>query len=227
MNVLVLGRGKTGALVASVVLESGHDVTSVGRDDILRTLTAEELAPFDVVIDFTSPEAVLTHIEACARAAKSMVVGTTGWYGELPRVRKVVEDAKTTLVWGGNFSVGVNVFYRIVRAAAVAAKYGYEFRITETHHVHKKDAPSGTAVVLRNLIEESAGGVAEIDSVREGENMGRHEITLSSDVDTITLTHQAHSRRGFALGAVRAAEWVVNHPHTGLHEFTEIFTELS
>jgi 4-hydroxy-tetrahydrodipicolinate reductase len=119
----------------------------------------------------------------------------------------------------------VNLFYDIARAAAVASKYGYTFQITETHHVHKKDAPSGTAVVLQKILRQSAGETASIESIRAGENMGRHEITLTSAVDTITLIHQAHSRRGFALGAVRAAEWLATAP-PGIYDFSEIFHEL-
>jgi 4-hydroxy-tetrahydrodipicolinate reductase len=228
MNILVLGKGKTGALVAEIARERGHQVTAVGHQENAggKAVTAEALAPFDVVIDFTTPHAVMANIEACTRAGKSMVVGTTGWYDQLPRIRQLVFDAQTKLVWGGNFSVGVNLFFQILQTAAKAAESGYTFHITETHHVHKKDAPSGTAAVIRDLLKSQIGSAPEITSIREGENMGRHEITLSSHVDTITLTHQAHSRRGFALGAVRAAEWIAGQRHPGVYDFSEIFSQL-
>jgi 4-hydroxy-tetrahydrodipicolinate reductase len=227
MNILVLGKGKTGALVAECARELGHQVTSAGRpeNEQGRAITPSALSPFNVVIDFTTPAAALANIEACARAGKKMVVGTTGWYEHMPHVRQLVADSRTSLVWGGNFSVGVNLFYDIARAAALASKYGYTFQITETHHVHKKDAPSGTAVVLQKILRQSAGETASIESIRAGDNMGRHEITLTSAVDTITLIHQAHSRRGFALGAVRAAEWLATAP-PGIYDFSEIFHEL-
>ena len=227
MNILVLGKGKTGALVTECARERGHQVTSVGRaeNEQGRAITPAALSPFDVVIDFTTPEAALANIEACARAGKKIVVGTTGWYERMPHIGQLITDSQTSLLWGGNFSVGVNLFYEIVRCAAAASKYGYDFHITETHHVHKKDAPSGTAVVLQKILQQSTGEAVNIESIRMGENMGRHEITLSSPVDTITLTHQAHSRRGFALGAVRAAEWLVN-AQPGIYDFSEIFHEL-
>lgn len=228
MNILVLGKGKTGALVADCARERGHQVTSIGRaaNEHGEAVTPGALAPFDIVIDFTTQESVLRHIEACARAGKKMVVGATGWYDHLPQVRQLIADHNTSLVWGGNFSIGVNLFYAIVRAAAAAAQYGYGFSITETHHTHKKDAPSGTAVVLENILK-SEGIAANIQSIRKDENLGCHEITLTSEVDAITLTHQAHSRRGFALGAVRAAEWLSTARTTGVYDFSDIFHDLA
>ncbi|HEY0565985.1 MAG TPA: dihydrodipicolinate reductase C-terminal domain-containing protein [Terriglobales bacterium] len=227
MNVLVLGRGKTGSLVADVVRERGHHVEVLGRaeNENAAGLTPERLANVDVVVDFTTPHAVLKNVEACLRAKKPLVIGTTGWYAELPRVRSMVDQAKVAVLYGGNFSIGVNLFYAIARASTAAAQYGYDFHIRETHHVHKKDAPSGTAVAIARVLEKN-GAHAEISSVREGENMGRHELRIHSDVDTLTLTHQAESRRGFALGAVRAAEWLAAQRHPNLYDFAEIFPEL-
>jgi 4-hydroxy-tetrahydrodipicolinate reductase len=227
MNVLVLGRGKTGALVADVARERGRHVEVLARaeNENAAALTAERLANIDVVVDFTTPYAVLTNLEACLREKKPLVIGTTGWYADLPRVRAMVDDAKVAVLYGGNFSIGVNLFYAVVRASAAAARYGYDFHITETHHVHKKDAPSGTAVAIARVLEQ-AGAHAEISSVREGENMGRHEVQIRSEVDALTLTHQAESRRGFALGAVRAAEWLAAQRHPKLYDFAEIFPEL-
>lgn len=227
MNILVLGKGKTGSLVAGCARERSHQVTSIGHaaNQHGEAVAPAALTPFDVVIDFTTPQSAVRHIGACARAGKSMVVGTTGWYEYLPQVRQIIADHNTSLVWGGNFSIGVNLFYAIVQTAAAAAQYGYEFSITETHHIHKKDAPSGTAVVLKNILE-SEGTTANIQSIRKDENMGRHEITLTSEVDIITLIHQAHSRRGFALGAVRAAEWLSTVRTPGVYDFSDIFQDL-
>jgi len=233
MKLLLLGRGKTGSLVGDVARERGHAVTVYGRAEATapNALSREALASYDAVVDFTSPEAVMGNVEACARSGKPTVIGTTGWYGAMDGVRKMVEQNKVAAVWGSNFSVGVNLFYAMLRSAAAAATYGYEFHISETHHVHKKDAPSGTAVAIRNVLTSAAGasGTApaiEITSHRRGEVMGRHEVTLSSPVDTITLVHDAKSRRGFAEGAVLAAEWVVAQRHPGLYDFSDIFPQL-
>ncbi len=167
----------------------------------------------------------MANIEATVRAGVNMVVGTTGWYAEMPHVRNLVERAGTGFIWASNFSIGVNLFFAIVREGAKAMKYGYEAQITETHHIHKLDAPSGTAVSLAKTMEQpSAARKLPIDSVREGEVVGTHSIQLKSAADTITLTHEALNRRGFAEGAVRAAEWVKGK--RGFYEFQEVFSEL-
>jgi 4-hydroxy-tetrahydrodipicolinate reductase len=227
LNVLLLGRGKTGSLVAEVARERNHHIEVLGHaeNENAAALTKERLAQVDVVVDFTTPHAAMSNLQACLHAKKPIVIGTTGWYAELSRVKDMVEASGVAVLYGGNFSIGVNLFYAIVRASAQAARYGYDVHITETHHVHKKDAPSGTAVAIARVLER-AGAQAEISSVREGDNMGRHEVVLRSDVDTITLVHQAESRRGFALGAVRGAEWLAVQRHPKLYDFAEIFPEL-
>jgi 4-hydroxy-tetrahydrodipicolinate reductase len=226
LNLLVLGRGKTGALVAGVASERGHFVCSFGsvENTGAGALTADTLRKIDVVIDFTTPAAVLENIAACAKNGASMVVGTTGWYGEMKRVRKLVEDAGIGFVFGGNFSVGVNLFFEIARSAAAAVAHGYEGRILERHHVRKKDAPSGTAVVLRNVVKDASGVEFPIASEREGDVVGYHELILESAADTITLTHNAKSRLGFAEGAVRAAEWLAGRK--GFYDFKDEWRDL-
>ena len=226
LSLLVLGRGKTGAPVAEVARERGHEVSVLGSSENpnARALTKEFLRRFDVVIDFTTPRAVLPSVEACAKAGASIVVGTTGWYGEVERVRKLVEQSGIGFVYGGNFSVGVNLFFEIARSAAGALAHGYEGHILERHHVHKKDAPSGTAVVLRNVVRDASGKELQIASEREGEVVGYHELVLDSAADTIALTHNAQSRRGFAEGAVRAAEWL--RGRNGFYDFKDVWREL-
>jgi 4-hydroxy-tetrahydrodipicolinate reductase len=187
-------------------------------------LTKQRLADVDVVIDFTTPEAVMANIEATVRAGANMVVGTTGWYSEMPHVRNMVERAGTGFLWASNFSIGVNLFFAILREGAKALHYGYEARITETHHIHKLDAPSGTAVSMGRVFEQVSGHKPPIESIREGEVVGTHTVELLSAADTITLTHMAHNRSGFAQGAVRAAEWLKGHK--GFYEFQEIFSQL-
>lgn len=226
LNVLVLGPGKTGSLVAQVALERGHEVeiidADVNRDGAW--LTPEHLRDRDVVIDFTTPQAVLTNIDCCLRAGKAMVVGTTGWYGEIERVRSAVEQAGTGFVFAPNFSYGVNLFFQIVRAAAPALTHGYTGFINEIHHIHKKDAPSGTAIGLQRILEQAAGKRLEITSEREGEVPGIHILELESAGDRIVLTHDVKSRRTFAEGAVLAAEWIVGKK--GFYDFKDIFGQL-
>jgi 4-hydroxy-tetrahydrodipicolinate reductase len=178
----------------------------------------------DVIIDFTVPAAVIPHVEACARARKSLVVGTTGWYAELPRVKTLVEQSDIGFVYGANFSFGVNLFFEIAKVAAEALKHGYGGSIEEIHHVHKKDAPSGTALKLQQVLEQMSAKKLGIASIREGDVPGTHTISLESEADCLTLTHEAKSRRGFAEGAVKAAEWL--HGKRGFYDFRDIFHEV-
>ena len=228
MNLLILGRGKTGSLVAEVAAERKHHVRIAGSKENAgcAALTAEKLHDIDVVIDFTAPHCVLTNIEACVKAGKNMVVGTTGWYSEIDRVRYLVEQNKTGFVYAANFSVGVNLFFDVARAAAAALRHDYSGQIFERHHAHKKDAPSGTAIAIQQVIREASGQKEgpEITSFREGDVVGLHEVVLESNADRIYLCHDAKSRRGFAEGAVRAAEWLAGRK--GFHDFRDVWREL-
>ena len=226
LSLLVLGPGKTGSLVAEVARERGHQVRVIDANVNQggSWLTPGNLRDIDVVIDFTTPEAVLGNIDACIRAGKPMVVGTTGWYGEMDRVRQQVEAAGTGFVWGANFSYGVNLFFQIVKTAAAALQHDYRGHITEIHHIHKKDAPSGTAIAVQRVIEQSSGVKLEITSQREGEVTGTHTLELESSGDRIVLTHEAKSRRTFASGAVLAAEWIVGKK--GFYDFKDVFSKL-
>ena len=226
MNLLLLGKGKTGSLVAEVARERGHQVRALasGHNPGGAALTRENLQGIDVVVDFTTPKAVMQNIAACAGAGTNMVVGTTGWYGELPRIRELVEKGGIGFLYASNFSVGVNVFFDIAQTAAVALQHGYSGAIEERHHVQKKDKPSGTAAVLQKILQEKSGVELEITSVREGDIVGTHIITLHSAGDTITLTHEAHSRRSFAEGAVRAAEWLAGKK--GFFDFQDVWRRI-
>ncbi len=226
LRLLVLGRGKTGALVAEVARERGHQVQSIasGENRDAAWLTREHLVDFDVVIDFTTPHAVVANIEACLSERKAMVVGTTGWYGEVDRIHQAVEKAGTGFIFGANFSYGMNLFFQIVQTAAPALAHNYRGHITERHHIHKKDAPSGTAVALQRLLERASGERVEITSEREGDVTGTHTLELTSSGDRIVLTHEAKSRRTFAEGAVLAADWIAGR--AGFYDFKDIFTQL-
>jgi 4-hydroxy-tetrahydrodipicolinate reductase len=228
MNILLLGRGNTGSLVAEVARQRGHDIRVAGAAENAgaATLTAEKLRGTDVVIDFTAPSSVVSHIEACVAAGKNIVVGTTGWYAEMDRIRQLVESRGTGLVYAANFSVGVNLFFDVARAAAAALRHDYSGQIFERHHAHKKDAPSGTAIAIQRVVREASGKdkALEITSFREGEVVGLHEVVLESAADRIYLCHDAKSRQGFADGAVRAAEWIAGKK--GFYDFKDVWREL-
>jgi 4-hydroxy-tetrahydrodipicolinate reductase len=226
MNILILGRGKTGSLVAEAARQRGHQVSVLGAAENPKAsaLTAAKLAPVDMVIDFTTPSVVLENIEACIHAGKSIVVGTTGWYEELARIRQMVEKTESGLLYAANFSIGVNLFFEIARSAAVALQHQYFGQIFERHHAQKKDAPSGTAVALQRIIQDASATELEITSFREGDVVGMHELVLDSPSDTIYLCHDAKSRRGFAEGAVRAAEWLVGKK--GFFDFKDVWRKL-
>ncbi|HYL13707.1 MAG TPA: dihydrodipicolinate reductase C-terminal domain-containing protein [Terriglobales bacterium] len=226
MNLLLLGHGKTGSLVAEVARQRKHEVRVLctPENPHASALTPDNLRNTDVVIDFTTPHAVLENIRACVQAAKNMVVGTTGWYGELPNIREAVERGGSGFLFGANFSIGVNLFFDVARASATALQHGYYGQIFERHHVHKKDAPSGTAVAIQKEVQQASGSELEIISFREGDVVGMHELVYDSPNDSIYLCHDAKSRRGFAEGAVRAAEWLAGKK--GFYDFKDIWRQL-
>jgi 4-hydroxy-tetrahydrodipicolinate reductase len=230
MNILLLGRGKTGSLVAEAARRRGHSVQVVGAAENAgcEALTADKLNGIDVVIDFTAPSCVVGHIEVCVAAGKNMVVGTTGWHQELDRIRQLVESRGTGFVYGANFSVGVNLFFDVARAAAAALRHEYSGQIFERHQAQKKDAPSATALVIQRVISEASGAdegkALEITSFREGDVVGMHEVVFDSTADRIYLCHDAKSRQGFADGAVRAAEWIAGKK--GFYDFKDVWREL-
>jgi 4-hydroxy-tetrahydrodipicolinate reductase len=226
MLFLVLGRGRTGSLVAQVAHERGHGVRVVGEEENRNAaaLTAPVLAGFDAVIDFTTPEAAVQNMRACLATGARVVVGTTGWYAHLDDMKALCARRGGALLYSTNFSVGVQALFKVALELALAAP-GYRFSITETHHATKKDAPSGTALSLKKILESAHPGLqVEIVSKREGEVVGIHEVEARSDNDVLVLKHEAHSRLGFAEGAVRAAEWIAGK--TGCWDFEEIVGKL-
>jgi 4-hydroxy-tetrahydrodipicolinate reductase len=226
VKILVLGRGKTGALVAEVARGRQHEVHSLASQENQdgRALTPATLKEIDAAVDFTTPHAVIANIIRCVEGGVPMVVGTTGWYQHLDKVRELVAERKGAVLYGSNFSVGMNFFFKAMQAIAPVLKYGYRGSIVERHHVHKKDKPSGTAVTIQKILEANSGQKVEVASVREGETVGMHLVMLDSANDTILFTHDAKSRVGFAEGAVRAAEWIKGK--TGFYEFPEIVDQL-
>jgi 4-hydroxy-tetrahydrodipicolinate reductase len=227
MLFLVLGRGKTGSLVAQVATEHGHSVRVLGEEENhnASALTGPFLAGFDAVIDFTTPEAVVRNLRACLANGARVVVGTTGWYDHLSDMRSLADRKGAGFLYGTNFSVGVQIMLRLARELVKDAP-GYRFSITETHHASKKDAPSGTALTIKQVLEAANPALhVEITSKREGDASGIHIIEARSGNDLIELKHEARSRRAFAEGAVRAAEWIAGK--AGVWEFSEIAEKLS
>jgi 4-hydroxy-tetrahydrodipicolinate reductase len=226
MKFAIVGYGKMGKMVERIALERGHEI-GVKLDDINNSnfegITEENFTGVDAAIDFSVPAAAIPNIEKIASLKVNLVVGTTGWLDSLDDVKAAVEKNDIGLVWSPNFSVGVNAFFRIVAEATklLSGEPQYEAWAWEIHHSAKKDAPSGT---LLKLVDEmrQAGYAKRVDmaSSRAGTIAGTHEIGFDSAADTITLRHTARSREGFALGAVKAAEWVAGKK--GFHEFGEI-----
>jgi 4-hydroxy-tetrahydrodipicolinate reductase len=229
MRILVLGQGKTGKLVSEVAAQRGHGVHVL---DVLENSGAGALTPpfvagFDVAIDFTTPEAVVQNMRACLATGAKMVVGTTGWYDKLADMRALAERKGAGLLYGTNYSIGVQVMLKLAeQMAASLAGAGYKFSIVETHHVTKVDKPSGTAISIAEMVERGAGKKIElpIESVREGDAKGTHELQALSEADRLVLTHEMFSRRSFAEGAVRAAEWLAER--TGCYDFRDVWEKL-
>jgi len=225
----IVGYGKMGRLIEQLAPEYGFAV-ALKLDEFNNTnfegVTAENFRAVDVAVDFSIPSAVVENVERIAPLGVSIVVGTTGWTEHLARVKSAVQKHGIGLVWSPNYSIGVNVFARLVAEAArlVAAQPEYGAWAWEIHHSTKKDAPSGT---LLKFVEEmkSAGYSRAIDvsSNRAGAHPGTHEIGFDSSADTITLRHTARSREGFARGALKAAQWIAGKK--GFHEFREILFE--
>jgi 4-hydroxy-tetrahydrodipicolinate reductase len=228
MRILVLGMGKTGKLVAEVAAERGHSVNVLDAKENAgaSALTPPFVAGFDVVIDFTTPEAALQNMRACLATGAKMVIGTTGWYDRLPDMRGLAERKQAGLLYGTNFSVSVQVMLQVAAIMGSALKNaGYHFSIEETHHVTKLDSPSGTAISLAKTVEAASGlSRVPIEAKREGDVMGIHTLEARSDSDRLVLTHQAFSRRGFAEGAVRAAEWLSSR--TGCYNFQDVYPQI-
>lgn len=217
MNVAIIGYGKMGREIEKVLLERGHLVVQkIDIDNRESALTEEGMKGVDVAIEFTSPATAFDNIERCLRLGVPVLSGSTGWIERKAEIDALCNELGGAFFYSSNYSLGVNVLFRLNRwlAKAMAAFPHYSVKIEETHHIHKLDAPSGTAASLAaEMAEASEGRVAvakeDIISYREGEVPGIHTITYDSEEDTLSVSHSAKSRRGLALGAVLAAEWLV------------------
>ena len=224
MRIALIGFGVLGQLVAAEARKAGDEVGVVFTSK--ESALAEKLPGHDVAVDFSVGEAVLKNIEACARAKVPLVEGTTGWKQQEATAKQIVNEHSGAMVYGANFSIGVNVFYRVVKHAAAlfAAVDGYAPFIEESHHNRKRDAPSGTALKLRDLMSEHLDPDIPTSSTRAGYIPGTHRVGFDSEADQVLLTHTARSRQGFASGALLAAHWITGR--TGVFEFGEVMEEI-
>jgi 4-hydroxy-tetrahydrodipicolinate reductase len=233
MKIAILGYGKMGLIIEKIATDRKHEIVLKIDISNQHELTTENLQKADVVIEFSTPATVLHHIEACFEAKVPVIVGTTGWYGHLQRVKDECEQSGNTLLYASNFSVGVNVFFHVNKVLAkLMNNYPYyDVQVEEIHHTQKLDAPSGTAITIAEGIVENLDRKKEwvnilttdategmedtvkpdqllIESLRIENVPGTHTVVYDSEVDSIEFKHTAHNRNGFALGAVLAAEWV-------------------
>ena len=236
MKIALIGYGKMGRMIEGIALSRGHEIVSVIDIDNQQDFESEAFASADVAIEFTTPWTAYDNYMKAWKAGVKVVSGSTGWmkdHGD--EVRRACSEGGKTLFWASNFSVGVAIFSAVNEylAKIMNAFPQYDVNMVETHHVHKLDAPSGTAITLAEQIvdnldrkkkwglHETAKDVLRIDDIRRGEVAGIHSVTYDSPEDMITITHDAHGRTGFALGAVLAAEYTVNHE--GLLTTSDLF----
>ena len=229
MKIALIGYGAMGNLIKTLAEEKNHEIAVV-IDDADAGLSAAELAEkvegSDVAIDFTTAEAVRRNVEACVLGGVPLVEGTTGWKSDKEAIRELVENAGGAFVFGANFSIGVNLFYRVTDfASKLFAQFPeYEAFIEEQHHSRKKDAPSGTALKLKDIVELHIEKEFGVSATRAGNIPGTHRVGFDGMADQILLEHTARSREGFASGAILAAEWIVGKK--GFYEFTEVMDEI-
>jgi 4-hydroxy-tetrahydrodipicolinate reductase len=229
MKIALIGHGAMGQLVEAGARKGGDEIGVVltsSDGELPVDQLAEKLHGHNVAIDFSVGDAVLKNIETCARAHVALVEGTTGWKQHESTAKQLIAEHSGAMVYGANFSIGVNIFYRIAKQAAelFSAVDGYAPFIEEAHHSRKRDAPSGTALKLRDYLSEHLGPDIPTSSTRAGYIPGTHRVGFDSEADQILLTHTARSRYGFASGALLAAHWIAGR--TGVFEFSEVIEEI-
>jgi 4-hydroxy-tetrahydrodipicolinate reductase len=223
MKVALLGYGKMGRIIESAAKTSGAEVVCV-IDPIAGS--RGELKSADVCIDFSEPGAVIDNIRLATENHVAMVVGTTGWYGRIDEARTLVADGDIGFVYGSNFSIGVNLMFKITRFAADLFNRfsAYDPFLEEAHHKFKKDAPSGTALFLKRIIEEEYKRPVPTASTRAGYIPGKHMVGFDSEADTLSISHVARDRSGFAQGALLSAAWIAERK--GFYEFSEVMEQV-
>lgn len=229
MKLALFGHGAMGQLSAKLARRRGDEIgarfTSSDSNRSVEDL-ATELRGHDVAIDFSVAATVAKNVAACVRAQVPLVEGTTGWHAHAAEIRKVVNDCNGALVYGANFSIGVQVFYRVAARAAELFHDldAYDAFIEESHHKRKRDAPSGTALHVRDIVQARLARDVPVTATRAGYIPGTHRLGFDSQADQIVLSHEARNREGFAAGALLAARWIVGR--TGVYEFSDAFDEI-
>jgi 4-hydroxy-tetrahydrodipicolinate reductase len=216
-----------GRAVEQVARERGHEIAAiVGRGDAAE-ITAERLGRADVAIEFTTPDGAVPNAVACVRSGIPVVLGSTGWHDQLPRLEQEVSAAGGALLWAPNFSLGVQLLARLVEqlASLQPARHGFSAHLLETHHAAKKDAPSGTAAMLARVFADAGAGILPTSSLRVGHVPGRHELILDGPFEQLRVVHEARDRRVFADGAVAAAEWLARAPRRGVFTLRDVLSD--
>jgi 4-hydroxy-tetrahydrodipicolinate reductase len=213
-SIAIIGDGKMGQAIRQLAIESGWNVSAVlGERESAkgRGVTSATLGNADVAVEFTQPDAAVANITATLRAGVPIVVGTTGWYDELPGVSRIAKETGTGLLWSSNFSLGVNVMIELARYAGTLMHplEGFDAHIVETHHSRKKDAPSGTAIAIGKAASDALDRPIPTTSIRTGSVPGTHELIFDGMFEQLSLTHVARDRRVFAEGALQAAAWLI------------------
>ena len=225
MKIALIGYGKMGHMIESIARERGHEIVSTIDQNNLEEFESNAFASANVAIEFTTPQTAADNILRAWEAGVPVVCGTTGWDVEAMRREATRREGdEIGLMWSSNYSIGVNILFALNRQLAkfMEAYPEYTPHMTEVHHIHKLDAPSGTAKTLQESIGDDRLAIKDIESIREGEVAGIHTVTWDSEIDTISISHSAKSRKGFALGAVIAAEWMKGK--TGWHDFSEVIS---
>ena len=225
MKIALIGYGKMGHMIESIARERGHEIVSIIDQNNLDEFGSNAFATADVAIEFTTPQTAADNILRAWKAGVPVVCGTTGWNIDAMRQEAIEREGDGIgLMWSSNYSIGVNILFALNKQLAkfMVAYPEYTPHMTEVHHIHKLDAPSGTAKTLQESIGDDRLAIKDIESIREGEVAGIHTVIWDSEIDTISISHSAKSRKGFALGAVIAAEWMKDK--TGWHDFSEVIS---
>jgi 4-hydroxy-tetrahydrodipicolinate reductase len=234
MKIALLGYGKMGKEIEAIALQRNHEIVLKVDKDNADKISSDELKKSNVAIEFSTPHTVMENISKCLNAQVPVVVGTTGWYDHFEEIKKLCSEKNGALFHATNFSLGVNLFFKVnTYLADLMSKYAdYDVSIEEIHHIHKLDKPSGTAITLANQVVERIGRKKKwsvtdktnetlfIKDVREGEVPGTHIVKYQSTIDDIEIMHKAHNRKGFALGAIMAAEFL--HGKKGIYSMDDI-----
>ncbi|MCB9046664.1 MAG: 4-hydroxy-tetrahydrodipicolinate reductase [Chitinophagales bacterium] len=224
MNIAIIGYGKMGKTIEQIATERGHNIVLKISSSNVDELTVDNLKKADVAIEMTQPEAAKNNVLLCLEAGVPVTSGTTGWNSDIPLAQQAAKNNNTAFLYASNYSVGVNIFFEVNKLLArlMNEQPAYDVNMTEIHHTQKKDSPSGTAITLANQVldainrknkwseEEQGADILHITALREEGVPGTHTINYTSSIDDISITHTAHNRNGFAMGAVLAAEFIAD-----------------